>query len=492
MDFYKISAKELKGGARQLYPDFIVGRSKDLMVRARSFYAIWDEEKGLWSTDEYDVQRFVDADLHAYSDKHPEEQYRVADLRSFTTKGWSTFRQYVQNISDNHHPLDERLIFSNTEVKKTDYASKKLPYPLEPGSIDAWDEIVGTLYSEEERAKIEWAIGAIVSGDSKRIQKFMVLYGPAGSGKSTILNVINKMFQGYVTTFDAKALGSNNNSFATEAFKSNPLVAIQHDGDLSRITDNTKLNSIVSHEEMMMNEKYKPSYSARVNAFLFMGTNQPVKISDAKSGIIRRLIDVVPSGLRIDPVHYNSLIKQIDFELGAIAHHCLHRYLELGENYYNDYQPTEMMLQTDVFYNFVENYYGEFKSEDGVSLKRAYVMYKEFCQETGIEKILPRYKVREELRNYFNEFHERIDIDGTSVRSYYQGFKGLEHHSSDVVPDEGQSLTLVEGASVLDSLYSRQPAQYASEDGLPEKKWKNNSTTLSELDTRELHFLKVP
>ncbi len=43
---------------------------------------------------------------------------------------------------------------------------------------------------------------------------------------------------------------------------------------------------------MTMNEKYRPAYTARVNAFLFMGTNQPVKISDAKSGIIRRLIDI--------------------------------------------------------------------------------------------------------------------------------------------------------------------------------------------------------
>ena len=60
-------------------------------------------------------------------------------------------------------------------------------------------------------------------------------------------------------------------------FKANPLVAIQHDGDLSKIEDNTKLNSIVSHEEMTMNEKYKPSYMSKVNCFLFMGTNKPVK-----------------------------------------------------------------------------------------------------------------------------------------------------------------------------------------------------------------------
>ncbi len=78
-----------------------------------------------------------------------------------------------------------------------------------------------------------------------------------------------------------------------------PLAAFQHDGDLSRIEDNTKLNSIIAHEDMQMNEKYKPGYTSRVNAFLFMGTNQPVRISDAKSGIIRRLIDVHPTGVKL-------------------------------------------------------------------------------------------------------------------------------------------------------------------------------------------------
>ena len=34
--------------------------------------------------------------------------------------------------------------------------------------------------------------------------------------------------QGYYSVFDAKALGSSSNAFALEAFKDNPLVAIQH------------------------------------------------------------------------------------------------------------------------------------------------------------------------------------------------------------------------------------------------------------------------
>jgi phage/plasmid-associated DNA primase len=284
-------------------------------------------------------------------------------MRSFNSNSWTQFRKFLAHISDSNHPLDSKLIFSNTEVKKSDYASKRLPYSLEEGSTEAWEELLRTLYSPEERAKIAWAIGAVVSGDSKKIQKFLVFYGPAGTGKSTILGILEKLFEGYTTTFDGKALGNSNSSFATEAFKYNPLVAIQHDGDLSRIEDNTRLNSIISHEVMTMNEKYKASYSARIETMLFMGSNQPVKISDAKSGIIRRLIDVNPTGVKIPGKHYQTLMTQIGFELGAIAHKSLSTYLEMGKNYYDAYRPLEMMLQTDVFFNFIEAHFDVFKGK---------------------------------------------------------------------------------------------------------------------------------
>jgi hypothetical protein len=67
--------------------------------------------------------------------------------------------------------------------------------------------------------------------------------------KSTILNIIQAV-RGVHHLLRREALGSSNASFATEVFKHNPLVAIQHDGDLSRIEDNARLNSIIAHEEM--------------------------------------------------------------------------------------------------------------------------------------------------------------------------------------------------------------------------------------------------
>ena len=39
-----------------------------------------------------------------------------------------------------------------------------------------------------------------------------------------------------------------------------------------------------------------------------------------------------------------------------------------------------MMLQTDVFFNYIEAYFDIFKAQDGVTLTQAYSLYKEFCE----------------------------------------------------------------------------------------------------------------
>lgn len=469
------------------------------MIRGGDFYAVWDDEAKMWSTNEYDVSRMIDEKLESYFEEVKEHKnddsasYSLAKMSDYSSKSWRDWRGYIQSLPDSYHQLDDVLTFANSKTKKTDYASKRLSYSLEDGDYSAWDELVGVLYSEEERAKIEWTIGAIISGDSKSIQKFVVFYGAAGAGKSTILNIVQKLFDGYYTTFEAKALGSNGNAFSTEAFKYNPLVAIQHDGDLSHIEDNSKLNSIVSHEEMVLNEKYKSSYSSKINAFLLMATNRPVKITDAKSGIIRRLIVVSPSGNKIAAGHYQQLMSKINFQLGAIAKHCLDVYIQMGKHYYDDYRPTEMMLSTDVFYNFVKDMAYIFEEEDKITLTKAYDMYKSYCDETLIQFKMPRYKFRDELMNYFDKFEPIGYIGDKHCRSIYSGFN-LSREKGVVVDSGGDAdwLVLKQQKSILDDILADCPAQYASANDIPTKKWSDVTTKLCDIDTSRIHYVKVP
>ena len=500
LDFFQISTKEARGGVIEVSPDFTVGRSKDLMVQGGAFYAVWDEEAGLWSRDSYDVQRLVDAELKIYADKLIADgvSCNVKYLRSFQNGGWKQFNTFAKNVSDNSHPLDGRVTFANTEVRKTDYASRRLPYTLDRGGMDAYEELVSLLYIPEEREKFEWAIGAIIAGDAKKIQKFLVFYGAPGTGKSTVMDIAFKIFgglvkdDGYCATFNAKDLVGNNNAFSTEAFKDNPLLAVQHDGDLSTILDSAKLNSIVSHEIMRVNEKYKATYDTHVNALLFLGTNKPVKISDAKSGLIRRLIDVHPTGNKHEIGRYLALIAQVEFELGAIAQHCLDTYRRMGKSYYNSYRPIDMMLQTDVFFNYIESYYDIFKAQNGTTLTQAYALYKEYCKDSELEHVLARYKFRDELKNYFEEFHDRGVIDGAQARSYYVGFTAQPFKTPLKKNASVFSLVLEETVSPFDEMCADAPAQYGKADETPANRWENVTTTLSDLDTSKLHFVKVP
>ena len=490
-----------KRGVIEIYPKFVIKRSDDLMIRGGDFYAIWIEERGLWSTDEQDALQLIDHELDRYAEENRRrfdsdiKVLHMWDAESGMIDSWHKYCQ--KQMRDSFHMLDEKLIFSNTETNKKDYASKKLNYPLEAGDLTAYDKLMSVLYSDEERHKIEWAIGSIVSGDSKKLQKFMVLYGAAGTGKSTILNIIQQLFDGYYSVFDAKALGSSSNAFALEAFKTNPLVAIQHDGDLSRIEDNTRLNSLVSHELMTVNEKFKSTYSNRFKCFLFMGTNKPVRITDAKSGLIRRLIDVSPTGEKLSPRDYKATVKQVGFELGAIAYHCQEVYLD-NPGMYDDYVPISMLGASNDFYNFVLDSYHVFKKEDGTTMKAAWEMYKTYCDEAKVSYPFSQRIFKEELKNYFRDYKDRFNLDdGSRVRSYYKGFR-TEKFETEKNPEEKNEETKLkliefkEQKSIFDKECADCPAQYATDAGTPSKKWIKIKTTLSSLDTSELHYVKVP
>lgn len=499
IDFLMISTRSTKRGVIEIYPKFIIKKSSDLMIRGGDFYAIWLEDRGLWSTDEQDALQLIDRELDRYAEenrKNFDSSVKVLHMWDSESGMIDSWHKYCQKqMRDSFHMLDEKLIFSNTPTNKKDYASKKLKYPLEEGTINAYDKLMSTLYSETEREKIEWAIGSIVCGDSKKLQKFMVLYGAAGTGKSTVLNIIQQLFDGYYSVFDAKALGSSSNSFALEAFKSNPLVAIQHDGDLSRIEDNTRLNSLVSHELMTVNEKFKSTYANRFKCFLFMGTNKPVKITDAKSGLIRRLIDVSPSGDKLSPKEYKTVIKQIEFELGAIAYHCQNVYLA-NPGRYDDYIPVAMLGASNDFYNFIIDSYPVFKKEDGTTLKASWEMYKTYCDEAKVPFPFSQRIFKEELKNYFRDYKDRFNLDdGIRVRSYYIGFRTEKFEEQTISEKEEPEQKLIEfkaQPSIFDRECADCPAQYATSSEIPTSKWERVKTKLSSIDTSKLHYVKVP
>jgi len=170
----------------------------------------------------------------------------------------------------------------------------------------------------------------------------------------------------------------------------------------------------------------------------------------------------------------------------------------MGKFYYDNYIPTKMMMLTDSFYNFVEAHFDIFKAEDAIQLKRVCDLYKIYCEEANIVKRRQYHEVRDELSNYFVDFKDRHFIGEKEYRSVYIGFKGLpEQGPVPFVPDTSYVIELADYSidnysSAFDNSYPEQPAQEARDNGFPGRKWENVRTSLKDIDTTKLHYVKVP
>jgi hypothetical protein len=493
MDFIRVAHKENKDGTREFYPSLQAIESSDLVIRGGQFVAIWDEDTGLYSRRQSHVPDIIDR----WFIKQVGERLRPGDtvkkMRVFDNQLYSKFLALIRSVGDMGPELDQRIVFADEIPQKGYAASFKMPYSLSEAACPTWDEIVGTLYAPDERTKIEWAIGSIFTGAAAdNVQKFYVFFGPPGSGKSTILNIIEQLFVGHTASFSAYDMGKADAQFSLEPFAKNPLVAIDQDGDLSRIELNKNLNSIVSHDRVLINSKGKNLYAIIPRSTLFIGTNEPIKISNRKSGLFRRLVDIQPTGTLFDEAKYHQLMHQIQYELGSIANHCINVFESYGPAYLSSYRSTDMMYRTNDIFNFVEDH--RMILEKGLTLKQAHKMYTEWCSETDTKNVYKQYQFRDLLGDYFEHFHEQHMIDGTRYRSYYEGLRPLEKFSwRGTTPKPTREwLTLDKEESILDEDFASMPAQYSSEAGTPKQGWMNVTTTLSDLDTTKEHFLLVP
>ena len=110
-------------------------KSKDLMVRGRSFYAIWDEEKQSWIKDELEVPRIIDKEVMKVVSELKAEGENVVytPVKDYSSGHWSKYVSFIKNMPDNYKQLDSKIFFANDELTQKDYSTHKLPYSFGEG-----------------------------------------------------------------------------------------------------------------------------------------------------------------------------------------------------------------------------------------------------------------------------------------------------------------------------------------------------------------------
>ena len=467
------------------------------MTRGGEFYAFYDEATGFWfdGNNKPKLYELIDEQVREYAKKDKGEDYLndqehgsvIVEMVDSSNTLTVEFDRFCKSLGNHWFPLDQKMIFSNTEVKRTDYATKTLDYPLQDSPTPYYEKLTDVLYLPDERDKWEWAVGCIIAGDQKKIQKMFAFYGEPGTGKSTVIGkiiadlIMGGYEMGYAVKFEANNL-CGGNDFGTDFLENDSVLVYDDDAEMGMITVRSTLNKIISHEPVRVNAKFKKPFMVRPNCIMFVGTNDPIQLSP-NSGMKRRLIDIRPTGNLVSHDVYDECMEHMQFEKSGIAWRCLQTYKRLGKGYYDHYIAEDMMARTSPFHNFVIENVMELK--DGISLANAYDLYCKYAQMCKFKNELVRYKFRDTLKLYFDKYED----------TKFSGFKWEKIGQKEPVEQITELESWLEfncTRSDFDDAYCYQPAQYANEEGNPQHKWENCKTTLMDLDTSKLHYVKMP
>lgn len=507
-DFLRVSKRWDNKLQRNVYtPSFVINKPavKDLLVRGQKFYAIFNPDTGLWETDDSKAVTMIDEQVEKYVRETESAAYledpdhapiirRISDTSSGLIKVWHAFceKDYRPEWNEKFK-LNQKIMFSNTEPKRSDYATFKLDYPIVEQDTPYYDKLCDRLYLPSEREKWEWYLGCLIAGDQKKIQKMLVFYGEPGTGKSTIIGkvlvyLLTNGEYSYATKFEANGL-CGRDAFGTSFLAEDGVFVFDDDAEMNMITVKSTLNKIVSHEPIKVNGKFERQFNTVPNCLLVVGSNEPVQMSP-NSGMNRRLIDVRPTGNKLSADEYDECIEHLQFEKSGIAARCLAVYRKHGKNYYDHYIAEDMLNRTSPFQNFVQENYLQLK--DGISLAKAYDMYCAYAEASRFKNILVRYKFRDTLKLYFKEYND----------TYFSGFKperiGIKSVETEKKEEKKSDLPdwlqLKEQPSIFDKLYSQYQAQYEQDDPAHPLKysWAKCLTKLKDLDTKKIHYVKVP
>lgn len=501
MDFYKIVVEKTKDQrAKQdwlVSVDFTYKRTTDLIVKGGDFFAFWNGVK--WSRDQDDLIDQIDGDIwneiNKLKDKYPDEKI-IGRFMNMESSGTMTkFMNYCKKQKSSNVLFNTKILYSNRQPVKQDYSTYQLSYTPIKGPTPAFDELLGVLYEPDELNKILWAIGALLTGEIEKIEKFLYLYGPKGTGKGTVINIIKDMFGDYSSTIDLQYL-TGTSEFATSVIDEVPLL-IDSDTDLSKIKKEINLLKLTSHEELLKRVVYQTAYPVTFKGLLITASNDRYLVKNKDSGLVRRPIVVNPSGRKVPYKQYRSLNKQLPFEIPYIAYKAIEVFEELGPEYYEDEVDVSMIAYSDRVFDFVRENAYELNREDGITLKRASELYTAYLTDMGWDVRGAKALLKDQLGKYFETFsREKRDPDGTRKYSVYTGFLAdvaFPENARKVISEKVSGLDITQtSAGAFDIEGIDWPAQYTTDDGFPLKKWDEVNTTLSQLDSRKLHYVRVP
>lgn len=200
----------------------------------------------------------------------------------------------------------------------------QIPRSWSPGGTERMLKFIRVLFNDQiELLTIQWTLG-LIAVDPSSVSKFLLLYGPGGTGKSTLIGLIEDVFNGCCGTISSGVLTSKNSNITAETARTIASNRVITAGDINLETNNMNLHTvkeITGHDSVSV-----PPIKVRTRCSLVAASNNlphpRVQPTWCSAAISRRVL-VVPMNIKTSFIpnveRPDSVEDCIDFLLSSVA-----------------------------------------------------------------------------------------------------------------------------------------------------------------------------
>ncbi len=260
-------------------------------------------------------------------------------------------------------------------------------------------------------------------------ERGLFIVGAAGSGKSTVLDAITAML-GYenVSAIRMDMLGDSR--FTGQLLDKLANIDNEIPSDMKNYEE--ALKKVISGQQITIDTKFIPTYSAFPTCKLIFAANDLPHISDNSDGVFRRMLLLYFNNVvSADKIDYDLKKKIKDNECSGVFNWAFEGLKRLRKNgafttsKTMESQIKEVKLLSNNIYYFIhENYDVTGLVTDYVDFEALYSEYRKFSEKVGIKGV---YKINVFGKELIRTFVNKVKSDRQTIRGYqkrvYTGLK---------------------------------------------------------------------
>lgn len=311
----------------------------------------------------------------------PALQKSAEDLNNFPAR-WINFRNAF------YDPASGLLIPHSPEY----ISLNQIPHEYDPRRkpeydpfIDEWLQFIAP--DPEDRKMLLQYIGYCMTTDARQ-QKFMIVCGSGGTGKSTLLSLIGDLIG--AENMSSVSLKQLEHRFAA-ADLMGKLLNCCADIEIGALEDTSGIKKLIGEDQIRTERKGKDAFIFRSYAKLIFSTNElPTILTEKTNGFYRRLLilDMDRKPEKTDPYFSERLAKGKSFLLWCAVNALREMYAAgtITQSAGSAERVRRVWRESDTVRAWIDE---EMETEEAARLDRvtAYGWYAHYCQENDREPL---------------------------------------------------------------------------------------------------------